>query len=147
MHGFEGGAAFEHRPELCEQNVGIHLPTLPRSGDLTCLRQSSLRKRFLRVNDRFAPAIARKLPRMRHSSVEPFHGLTIPLLGSLTRYGSPPHADRQRRSSSESTRRDLAEAAKAIAEIVRVIEQGGWQHALSYRLTELESKQDSLNVR
>ena len=30
----------------------------------------------------------------------------------------------QRRSSSESTRPELAEAAKAIAEIVRVIEQG-----------------------
>ena len=55
--------------------------------------------------------------------------------------------NRQRRSSSESTRRDLAEAAKAIAEIVRVIEQGGWHHALSDRLTELEAKQDSLNVR
>ena len=33
--------------------------------------------------------------------------------------------NRQRRSSSESTRRELAKAAKAIAEIVRVIEQGG----------------------
>ena len=32
--------------------------------------------------------------------------------------------NRQRRSSSESTRPELAEAAKAIAEIVRVIEQG-----------------------
>lgn len=47
--------------------------------------------------------------------------------------------NRQRRSSSESTRRDLAEAAKAIAEIVRVIEQGGWHHALSDRLTSLRS--------
>jgi site-specific DNA recombinase len=33
--------------------------------------------------------------------------------------------NRQRRSSSETTRPELAEAAKAIAEIVRVIEQGG----------------------
>lgn len=53
----------------------------------------------------------------------------------------------QRRSSSESTRRELAEAAKAIAEIVRVIEQGGWHRALSDRLTELEAKQDSLTAR
>jgi hypothetical protein len=30
---------------------------------------------------------------------------------------------------------------------VRVIEQGGWHHALSDRLTELEAKQDSFNVR
>jgi hypothetical protein len=37
--------------------------------------------------------------------------------------------NRQRGSSSESTRRELAEAAKAIAEIVRVIEQGGWHRA------------------
>ena len=49
----------------------------------------------------------------------------------------------QRRSSSESTRREL----KAIAEIVRVIEQGGWSRALSDRLTELEAEQDSLTAR
>ena len=42
--------------------------------------------------------------------------------------------------------RELAEAAKAIAEIVRVIEQGGWHHALSDRLTELEAKQASLTA-
>jgi hypothetical protein len=54
--------------------------------------------------------------------------------------------NRQRRSSSESTRRELTEAAKAIAEIVR-IEQGGWHRALSDRLTELEAKQDSLTAR
>ena len=46
--------------------------------------------------------------------------------------------NRQRRSSSESTRRELAKAAKAFAEIVRVFEQGGWHRALSDRLTELE---------
>lgn len=34
--------------------------------------------------------------------------------------------------------------AKAIAEIVRVIKQGGWHRALSERLTELEAKQDTL---
>jgi hypothetical protein len=51
--------------------------------------------------------------------------------------------DRQRWSSSESTRREFAEDAKAIAEIVRVIEQGGWHRALRDRLTELEAKQDS----
>jgi site-specific DNA recombinase len=55
--------------------------------------------------------------------------------------------NRERRSSAESTRRQLAEAAKAIAEIVRVIEQGGWHRALSDRLTELEAKQDSLTAR
>jgi site-specific DNA recombinase len=33
--------------------------------------------------------------------------------------------NRQRRSSSEFTRPELAEAAKAVAEIVRVVEQGG----------------------
>ena len=55
--------------------------------------------------------------------------------------------NRQRRSSAESTRRELAETAKAIAEIVRVIEQGGWHRALSDRLTELESKQDGLTAR
>ena len=52
----------------------------------------------------------------------------------------------RRRSSSESTRSELAEAAKAIAEIVRVIGQGGWCRALSDRLTELEAKQNSLNA-
>ena len=55
--------------------------------------------------------------------------------------------NRQRRSSLESTRRELAEAAKAIAEIVRVIQQGGWHRALSDRLTELEARQDSLTAR
>jgi len=55
--------------------------------------------------------------------------------------------NRRRRSSSEFTRRELAEAAKAIAEIVRVIEQGGWHRALSDRLTELEAKQNSLTAR
>jgi site-specific DNA recombinase len=46
--------------------------------------------------------------------------------------------NRERRSSAESIRRELAESARAIAEIVRVIEQGGWHRALSDRLTELE---------
>jgi predicted nucleic acid-binding protein len=55
--------------------------------------------------------------------------------------------NRQRQSSAESTRRELAETAKAIAEIVRVIEQGGWHRALSDRLTELEAKQDNLTAR
>jgi site-specific DNA recombinase len=55
--------------------------------------------------------------------------------------------NRQRQSSAESTRRELAETAKAIAEIVRVIEQGGWHWALSDRLTELEAKQDNLTAR
>jgi site-specific DNA recombinase len=55
--------------------------------------------------------------------------------------------NRQRRSSAESTRRELAETAKAIAEIVRVIEQGGWHRALFDRLTELEAKQGNLTAR
>jgi DNA invertase Pin-like site-specific DNA recombinase len=55
--------------------------------------------------------------------------------------------NRQRRSSVESIRRELAETNKAIAEIVRVIEQGGWHRALSDRLTELEAQQDSLTAR
>ena len=55
--------------------------------------------------------------------------------------------NRQRRSSAESTGRELAEATKAIAEIVRVIEQGGWHRALSDWLTELEAKQDSFTAR
>lgn len=55
--------------------------------------------------------------------------------------------NRERRSTAETTRRELAETAKAIAEIVRVIEHGGWHRALSDRLTELETKQDSLTAR
>jgi site-specific DNA recombinase len=55
--------------------------------------------------------------------------------------------NRERRISAEPNRRKLAEAAKAIAEIVRVIEQGGWHRALSDRLTELEARQDNLTAR
>ena len=55
--------------------------------------------------------------------------------------------NRQRRSSAESVRQELAETNKAIAQIVRVIEQGGWHRALSDRLTELEAKQDSFTAR
>jgi len=55
--------------------------------------------------------------------------------------------NRERRNSAEADRRELAEAAKAIAEIVRVIEQGGWHRALSERLTELETRKDSLTAR
>ncbi|MCG2842283.1 recombinase family protein [Sandaracinobacter sp. RS1-74] len=54
--------------------------------------------------------------------------------------------NRERRITAETTRRELADTAKAIAEIVRVIEQGGWHRALSDRLTELEAKQDSLTT-
>jgi hypothetical protein len=54
--------------------------------------------------------------------------------------------NRERRRSAETNRRELAETAKAIAEIVRVIEQGGWHRALSERLTELETRQDSLRA-
>jgi site-specific DNA recombinase len=55
--------------------------------------------------------------------------------------------NRERRNTADATRRELAETAKAIAEIVRVIEQGGWHRALSDRLTELEARQDSLTPR
>jgi hypothetical protein len=48
---------------------------------------------------------------------------------------------------AEDARRDLAETIKAIAEIVRVIERGRWHRALSDRLTELETKRDSLTAR
>lgn len=55
--------------------------------------------------------------------------------------------NRERRAAAETTRRESVETAKAIAEIVRVIEQGGWHRALSDRLTELEAKQDTLTAR
>lgn len=55
--------------------------------------------------------------------------------------------NRERRATAEASRKELAETTKAIAEIVRVIEQGGWHRALSDRLTELETKQDSLTAR
>lgn len=55
--------------------------------------------------------------------------------------------NRERRATAETTRKELADIAKAIAEIVRVIEQGGWHRALSDRLTELETRQDSLMAR
>jgi phosphoenolpyruvate synthase/pyruvate phosphate dikinase len=47
--------------------------------------------------------------------------------------------NRTRRLSANTNRRDLAETEKAIREIVRIIEQGGWHRALSERLTELEA--------
>jgi len=55
--------------------------------------------------------------------------------------------NRERRQTEDATRRELADTIKAIAEIVRVIEQGGYHRALSARLTELETKQDSLTAR
>lgn len=59
----------------------------------------------------------------------------------------PNRLNRERRTSAETARSELAETAKAIAEIVRVVEQGGWHRALSDRLTEFEVKQDSLTAR
>lgn len=41
--------------------------------------------------------------------------------------------NRERRNTADATRRELAETAKAVAEIVRVVEQGGWHRALSDR--------------
>jgi site-specific DNA recombinase len=55
--------------------------------------------------------------------------------------------NRERRLSADTTRRELADTEKAIKEIVRVIEQGGYHRALSDRLTELETKRDDLTVR
>ncbi|MDH6230809.1 site-specific DNA recombinase [Mesorhizobium soli] len=55
--------------------------------------------------------------------------------------------NRERRQTEDATRCELAETIKAMAEIVRVIEQGGWHRTLSARLTELETKQDSLTAR
>jgi hypothetical protein len=47
----------------------------------------------------------------------------------------------KRRSSAESTRHELAEAAKAIAKIVRVIEQAGSHRALSDRPSSSQTGQ------
>src|SRR5579859_238888 len=55
--------------------------------------------------------------------------------------------NRERRMSGETARRELVETEKAINEIVRVVEQGGYHRALSARLTALEARQDELNVR
>ncbi len=55
--------------------------------------------------------------------------------------------NRERRNATDATRRELGETARAITEIVRVIEQGGWHRALSDRLTELEAKHDNLMAR
>jgi len=55
--------------------------------------------------------------------------------------------NRERRTSGETTRRELAETGKAIQEIVRVIEHGGYHRTLSARLTELEARQDELYAR
>lgn len=55
--------------------------------------------------------------------------------------------NRERRNTADAARKELAETEGAIAEIVRVIEQGGWHRALSERLTKLEAKQDSLTAR
>ena len=46
--------------------------------------------------------------------------------------------NRERQAMAETTRIELAETALAIAEIVRVIEQGGWHRALSDRLPSLK---------
>ena len=54
---------------------------------------------------------------------------------------------RERRSSGEATRCELADTDKAIKEIVLVIEQGGFHRALLDRLTELGARQDDLNAR
>lgn len=55
--------------------------------------------------------------------------------------------NRERCNTADTARRELALTAKAITEIVRVIEQGGWHRALSHRLTDLEAKQESLTTR
>ncbi|MPZ57353.1 MAG: recombinase family protein, partial [Rhizobiales bacterium] len=55
--------------------------------------------------------------------------------------------NRERRTSGEASRRELANTEKAIKEIVHVIEQGGFHRVLLDRLTELEARQDGLNAR
>ncbi len=55
--------------------------------------------------------------------------------------------NRERRTSDETLRRELAETEKSIKEIVHVIEQGGFHRALLDRLTELETRQIELNAR
>jgi DNA invertase Pin-like site-specific DNA recombinase len=55
--------------------------------------------------------------------------------------------NRERRDTAETTRRELAETDKAIAEIVTIIEKGGWYKALTDRLGELERKQEGLKAR
>jgi site-specific DNA recombinase len=55
--------------------------------------------------------------------------------------------NRERRDTAETTRRELAETDKAIAEIVTIIEKGGWYKALTDRLGELERKQEDLKAR
>ncbi len=54
--------------------------------------------------------------------------------------------NRERRLSSDSNHRVLVETEKAIKEIVKIIEQGGYYRALSDRLSELEAKQDQLKA-
>lgn len=54
--------------------------------------------------------------------------------------------NRERRTSGEANRRELANTEKAIREIIHVIEQGGFHRALQDRLTELEARQDDLNA-
>ena len=55
--------------------------------------------------------------------------------------------NRERRNRPTPPAASLPKPRKAIAEIVRVIEQGGWHRALSERLTELEARQDNLTAR
>ena len=55
--------------------------------------------------------------------------------------------NRERRVSGEADHHALADIDKAIKEIVRVIEQGGFHRALLDRLTELEAKEDELKAR
>jgi site-specific DNA recombinase len=55
--------------------------------------------------------------------------------------------NRERRLSADSNHRALAETERAIKEIVKIIERGGYYRALSDRLTELEAKQDDLKAR
>ncbi|MGN1288807.1 MAG: recombinase family protein, partial [Bradyrhizobium sp.] len=55
--------------------------------------------------------------------------------------------NRERRDTAEATRRELAQTSKAIAEIVTIIEKGGWYKALTDRLGGLERKQEELSAR
>jgi site-specific DNA recombinase len=57
------------------------------------------------------------------------------------------HLNRERRSSGDTSRRELDKIARSIKEIVAMIEDGAGSRALAARLRELEAREDELNAR
>ena len=55
--------------------------------------------------------------------------------------------NRERRASSASDRKELADVEKKIAFMIAVIEDGGYVRGMVDRLRELEARQDELNER